>query len=40
LMYSGKFWPQYTGAGWPNFTSPSYKIYEAFVRNNDEGIPV
>jgi len=40
LMYSGKFWPQYTGAGWPNFTSPSYKIYEAFVRNNDEGSPI
>lgn len=37
IMYSGKMWPQYT-LGWPNFYTPTYNIYDVYVRNNDEGI--
>ena len=39
IVYSGKMWPHYTGKGYPNFNSPSFNIYDVYVRNNDEGIP-
>ena len=40
VIYSGKMWPQYTNNGWPNFNSPTYNIYDVYVRNNDEGTPI
>ena len=40
VIYSGKMWPQYTNNGWPNFNSPTYNIYDVYVRNNDEGTPM
>ena len=39
IIYSGKMWPQYTN-NWPNFNSPTYNIYDVYVRNNDEGSPI
>jgi hypothetical protein len=39
-MYSGKFWPQYSGLGWPNFITSNFKIYDTYIRNNDEGSPL
>lgn len=39
IVYSGKMWPQYSGKGWPNFNSPTFNIYDVYVRNNDEGSP-
>ena len=39
IVYSGKMWPQYSGKGWPNFNSPTFNIYDIYVRNNDEGSP-
>ena len=40
IIYSGKMWPQYTNNGWPNFNSPTYNIYDVYLRNNDEGTPI
>jgi len=39
VMYSGKMWPQFS-QGWPNFHSPTFNIYDVYIRNNDEGDPV
>jgi hypothetical protein len=40
VMYSGKFWPQYTTSGFPSLHSSDYKIYDVHIRNNDEGEPI
>lgn len=40
VMYTGKLWPQYTSQGFPNFHSPDNQIYDAHIRNNDEGDPI
>jgi len=40
VMYEGKFWPQYSGLGWPNFITSNFKIYDTYIRNNDEGSPL